>query len=67
MPDGQDHWWSLRPGDDAEGLADEVAAAVRDYLLPAVRAEVAATSNGALEVPLIGTVGAWGGGLDCEA
>jgi len=37
MPAGQDKWWSLRPSDNAEVLAGEVAAAVRDHLLPAIR------------------------------
>lgn len=40
MPAGQDQWWSLRASDNAEVLAGEVAAAVRDYLLPAIRREI---------------------------
>jgi hypothetical protein len=46
MPQGEDHWWSLEPTDNLEDVAWEVSSAVRDYLLPAIQAEVAATSGG---------------------
>lgn len=36
MPDGQDHWWWLRPSQPLESLADEVIGALTDYGLPAL-------------------------------
>ena len=45
MPDGEDKWWWLRASDDVVAIADEVAAAVRDYVVPAVQREVEATTS----------------------
>jgi hypothetical protein len=42
MPAGQDKWWSLHPNDPLEVLAEEVVAAVTDYLLPAIQGEISA-------------------------
>jgi Domain of unknown function (DUF4304) len=44
MPTSRDPWWSLRPSDDLEALAEDVVAAVRDYALPAMQRQVEATS-----------------------
>lgn len=43
LPEGEDKWWSLRPGDDPAPIAREVLQAVRDFALPAMRS--AASSN----------------------
>jgi hypothetical protein len=45
LPGGEDHWWVLRPTDSIDDLVEDVTIAVRDYVLPAVLAEVAATAS----------------------
>jgi Domain of unknown function (DUF4304) len=40
MPDGQDHWWWLRPGQPLDALAAEVISALTDYGLPALHRAV---------------------------
>ena len=45
MPVGEDKWWWLRASDDIAAIADEVAAAVRAYVVPAVQREVEATTS----------------------
>jgi hypothetical protein len=42
LPGGQDQWWELRANSgDSERIAALVAAAVHDYVLPAIESEVA--------------------------
>ena len=46
MPNtGGDHWWSVTPGSVTEPVAGEVVGAVRDYLLPAMRARMDRTDG----------------------
>jgi hypothetical protein len=40
LPGQDDYWWELRRGDPTDRLASEVVAAVRDYALPAMRAQM---------------------------
>ena len=40
-PTGGDQWWRVRAGMKTDALAADVVAAVRDYALPAMRAELA--------------------------
>ena len=40
MPGGLDHWWTVRPGDDPAVVAGQVAAAVAEHALPAMRARM---------------------------
>jgi hypothetical protein len=37
MPVAQDHWWTVAPDTDLDGLATEVLVALRDHGLPAIR------------------------------
>ena len=34
MPNGEDHWWSLRRGEDATGVSDEVTSALTRFAVP---------------------------------
>ncbi len=40
LPVGRDVWWKVGPGTDLPALASEVLAAIRDYGLPAMRAQL---------------------------
>jgi hypothetical protein len=40
LPDGQDKWWQLEAGQRTNDVADEVVAAVREYVLPAMLREI---------------------------
>lgn len=44
LPEGQDHWWSLRVGDAPDGVAREVLEAVRAYGLPVLRQQIERTT-----------------------
>lgn len=44
MPSGQDSWWWLERDGDPHEVAAEVVTAIMHYGLPAMRAEIAATS-----------------------
>ena len=44
MPDGQDLWWWLERDSDSRQIAEEVVAAIVQHALPAMRAEIAATT-----------------------
>lgn len=46
MPAGQDTWWRIHPSDDPGVIAEEVATAVRQYVLPAIQRAVQAADAG---------------------
>lgn len=45
MPERADRWWWLRPEDDSGSVAAEVLHALREYGLPAMRAQMSGTSS----------------------
>jgi len=43
LPAGEDKWWLLHAGQDATVVGDEVLVAIRDFVLPAMRDQIAST------------------------
>ncbi len=51
MPERTDKWWYVRPDTDIDSLGTELASAVEQYGLPAMRAEMPSVESGEVRAP----------------
>lgn len=45
MPPGEDQWWTLTAHDDIKAIAEDVLAAITQFVLPAIEREVSSTTG----------------------